>query len=164
MDMHDMNPERACGGCTACCKTHGIQSINKPENAWCVHCDIGKGCRRYETRPQECVDFSCSWRMGLGSEADRPDRSRCVIDVHELPEIGPILVAYELREGAIAKSGLVEAMKRMAMNRRICIWLRHVGQRDHFIYPDGMELTEHVRRDLDVLRARYFTYRSYAKK
>jgi hypothetical protein len=36
-----------------------IPEISKPDNAWCGHCEIGKGCSIYEQRPQMCRDFFC---------------------------------------------------------------------------------------------------------
>jgi hypothetical protein len=70
---------RECGGCTACCDGWLKITIDgepvypgKP----CPH-STGKGCRIYESRPQDpCRQFVCSW-LEKGSafpDAFRPDR------------------------------------------------------------------------------------------
>ena len=52
---------RECGDCTLCCKLPAIKDF-KEGYKWCKHCDIGKGCTTYETRPQPCIDFNCMWK------------------------------------------------------------------------------------------------------
>src|SRR5215475_13720877 len=52
---------RECGGCTLCCKIPRIDEVVKASNEWCRHCDIGKGCKIYGTRPKVCQDFKCWW-------------------------------------------------------------------------------------------------------
>src|SRR5436305_14221849 len=46
-----MNP-RSCGDCTLCCKLLSITELEKPIGKWCPHCEIGKGCKIYDCRPQ----------------------------------------------------------------------------------------------------------------
>jgi hypothetical protein len=73
-------PGRSCGSCTMCCKVLGITELAKPVGKWCSHCDIGKGCKIYDVRPQECQTFHCLW-LTDNRLADhwKPDRSRMVI-------------------------------------------------------------------------------------
>ncbi len=52
---------RICGDCNLCCKIPGVAAVGKKNLTWCPHCDIGKGCRIYDTRPEECRDFRCLW-------------------------------------------------------------------------------------------------------
>ena len=54
-------PGRACGSCTLCCRMLEIGELAKPAGEWCSHCDIGKGCRIYATRPEPCRGFHCGW-------------------------------------------------------------------------------------------------------
>jgi hypothetical protein len=54
-------PGRACGSCTLCCKLMRIDSIPSPADTWCQYCTPGRGCRIYETRPDECRNFFCDW-------------------------------------------------------------------------------------------------------
>ena len=74
---------RACGTCTLCCKLFDIRALDKPQFEWCKHCDIGKGCKIYETRPQECADFVCGYLTdpSLGEEWF-PSKSKIVV-THE---------------------------------------------------------------------------------
>jgi len=73
-----------CGTCTACCRVYAIPEFDKPAGPWCKHCDVGKGCRIYDTRPERCVGFECLW---LASQkhgpaalplALRPDKCKVV--------------------------------------------------------------------------------------
>jgi hypothetical protein len=70
---------RACDACTACCFTHAVIAIGKPGSEWCPHCEIGKGCRIYSDRPEQCREFSCLWLQGWADEQDRPDRLKIVL-------------------------------------------------------------------------------------
>ena len=62
-------PGRQCGACTLCCKVLNIPALNKPENVWCGHCKQGTGCTIYQSRPEVCRDFYCSYRLS----ADIPE-------------------------------------------------------------------------------------------
>ena len=85
-------PGRQCGSCTMCCKVMRIDEIGKPAGLWCAQCDVGKGCRIYETRPGECRGFHCAFlRIAELGEAWRPSQSRIVLAV-ELD--GKRLAAY----------------------------------------------------------------------
>jgi hypothetical protein len=70
---------RSCGDCNLCCKIPGVAALGKKNLTWCAHCDIGKGCRIYETRPDECRSFRCLWLddEGLPPEFD-PRRARFI--------------------------------------------------------------------------------------
>jgi len=73
---------RTCGACTLCCKTMLIEALDKPIGQWCVHCDIGKGCKTYETRPQACRTFRCGWLQDPSMpDSLRPDRSKVILDL-----------------------------------------------------------------------------------
>lgn len=75
-----------CGSCTACCRVFDIPQVQKPAGVWCQHCDIGKGCKIYEARPQPCVEFECLWLLSQKREDPnehlpaslRPDRCKVV--------------------------------------------------------------------------------------
>lgn len=71
---------RSCGPCTLCCKVMGITALQKPRGRWCPQCQPGKGCRAYDSRPDECRSFACLW-LGEGflGEEWRPDRSKLVL-------------------------------------------------------------------------------------
>lgn len=91
-------PGRDCGGCTACCTVLPADdpTLKKQSGVDCAHCDVGAGCRIYETRPQTCRDFFCGWRAlpKLGDEW-RPDRSGVMITL-DGADIPP---GYAIRPG-----------------------------------------------------------------
>lgn len=77
-------PGRSCEGCTLCCKIFGIPELEKPRHEWCAHCEIGKGCRIYETRPASCREFVCGWLIdGTVPEHWRPAKSRMVLTTED---------------------------------------------------------------------------------
>ena len=55
---HHQRERRTCGTCTLCCRVLAVVDIGKPAGAPCAHCAEGKGCRIYDSRPQECRLFS----------------------------------------------------------------------------------------------------------
>jgi len=71
---------RECGSCTLCCKVMGIHALEKPRHVWCDHAMPGRGCAIYETRPEECRTFACTWLLDetLGSEW-KPDKCKMVL-------------------------------------------------------------------------------------
>jgi hypothetical protein len=81
---------RACGTCTACCHVFAVKAVASPQYTWCRECEVGVGCRIYDARPEECRGFYCLWRMGFGTEDDRPDRRGVVLDLQV--EAGEALV------------------------------------------------------------------------
>ncbi len=97
--MRKLEPlaERSCGSCTLCCKLLGVKEtrfdtdskewdelFDKLSNKWCVHCDVGKGCKIYEERPEPCESFQCSWLLGFLGPEFRPDKTRCVYYVGDI--------------------------------------------------------------------------------
>src|SRR5262249_15998523 len=71
---------RTCAGCTLCCKILGISALDKPAAQWCPHCAVGEGCGIYETRPQECRAFHCSYLLDASLSKDwAPKRSRFMV-------------------------------------------------------------------------------------
>ena len=73
-------PGRSCAGCTMCCKIMSVEAIAKPSLKWCPHCDIGKGCKIYDTRPDACRLFYCHYLKegGIG-EHWKPALSRMML-------------------------------------------------------------------------------------
>jgi len=92
---------RTCGGCTACCKTHGVLEIQKMAGVWCPKSALGKGCSVYADRPNECRNFACAWLIGLIDEQYRPDKIKIVPEYRAVTGIGTILWLWEVRKGAI---------------------------------------------------------------
>ncbi len=75
-------PGRSCGSCSMCCKIARIDYFQKPPGQWCPHCNIGKGCGMYETRPKVCRTFFCHWMQNpnLGPEW-KPDKAKMYLCV-----------------------------------------------------------------------------------
>ena len=69
-----------CGTCTACCRVFAIPALNKPAGQWCQHCDIGVGCKIYNSRPQTCVEYECLWLQSQKRDDPRE---------HMRPNCGP---------------------------------------------------------------------------
>jgi len=76
-----------CGECTMCCKIKGIDApdLQKKEFVWCQHCDKGKGCKIYDTRPAPCREYWCVW-LDARSRGEvplslRPDKCKVVMDI-----------------------------------------------------------------------------------
>src|SRR5262245_56261740 len=63
---------RKCGECSLCCKLPRVDDVEKPSWTWCRHCDVGKGCSIYESRPNICREFKCRWL----TDTDLPDEWR----------------------------------------------------------------------------------------
>lgn len=75
---------RECGDCTLCCTLLGIHQLDKAPFQHCFHCEVGKECRIYTRRPEECKDFDCMWLLGATPEELKPSRTHVVLaDVQE---------------------------------------------------------------------------------
>ncbi len=101
---------RECGECNACCKTHAVVELNKPDGKWCTHAAPGKGCAIYGSHPKSCKEFSCAWLMGLGDESERPDKTKFVIDPVNYPGCPPggVVQLWEVTEGALTKGNAMD--------------------------------------------------------
>jgi len=95
---------RSCGECTACCKTHRIEVLQKPQGKWCPHCSIGVGCKIYDQRPEECAEYACEWLKGSGFKSERPDKIGVVVDTMISDDRKEALIrVIEVFEGAIER-------------------------------------------------------------
>ena len=141
-----------CGGCNMCCKIPDIVELSKPRNQWCSHCDIGKGCRIYETRPVPCREFECLWlesqreKQPLPPEL-RPDRCKMM------------LTFAENRRDVLGFCDAPEAWKRPAMLRllRVLAGQGHrvmfsVGQHNFAVDRDRIRPAELSEADAQGVR------------
>ena len=71
--------QRQCSDCTLCCKILGVADLKKPAREYCPHCEINHGCKIYESRPKECVDFRCAWLLGSIPEELKPSKTGVMI-------------------------------------------------------------------------------------
>jgi len=134
-----------CGACTACCKTHEVFEIEKPAGAWCPHCDVGVGCRVYETRPAGCREFQCEWiKSGFG---ERPDHTHAVLDFITEGAFDQLLMIFEAEEGALC-GVYVGAVREQCLcaNIPVCYVYLH-GVRELFL-PNQFVLTDELREQV----------------
>ncbi len=106
---HFTNEPRTCGECTACCWTHNVKEIRKPMRRWCPDCTQGVGCKRYETRPGACKEFSCAWLWGYGPDSDRPDKLG-VVQSADLENWSGVVIA-EFTPGAMDSPRVTEIIR-----------------------------------------------------
>ena len=67
-----------------CCKLLAIPELDKPALRWCAHCDIGTGCKIYDSRPAPCAAFVCGYLTSPGlDERWRPADSKIVLAFDE---------------------------------------------------------------------------------
>jgi Fe-S-cluster containining protein len=89
-----------CGSCTMCCKVLGVKGevrgvpLKKPRAGWCEHCDIGKGCKVYEDRPEVCSTFECMWLSARKQGIEVPDELR--------PDRGGVVFAPSTSDNAFS--------------------------------------------------------------
>ena len=126
MSKHE---ERSCGNCTACCKTHAVFEISKFQGRWCEHCDIGKGCRIYDARPENCKEFRCEWLKGFRK---RPDRTKIVLDFHIEGAMGKLLQMWEVSEGALKRPYAIEIRSECLTNKISVCFLYLDGRKEMF--------------------------------
>lgn len=87
---------RNCDDCAMCCMLFDIPALEKKAGAWCGHCEGRRRCDAYDTRPQECRDFFCHyrldaavpahWKPNLSHMALRSNSSGIAIEVHVDPD------------------------------------------------------------------------------
>ena len=147
------NTARTCGSCTACCKTHMVQELEKPVGTWCTHCDRGKGCAIYATRPVGCKDFACLWLMSIEGEKDLPPhKSGIVPDMQILPTVGPTLVLYEYKAGTFKTSAWAKELraKYLGADKPMAIMYVPVHEPPSLVIIDG----EHQSADVFTLNGK----------
>lgn len=85
-------PARSCDDCAMCCMLFDIPSLEKKAGTWCRHCVGGQRCGAYDTRPQECRDFFCHYRLDADvPEHWKPNRSHMAL---RSDATGAAIVAY----------------------------------------------------------------------
>jgi len=70
-----------CGACTFCCLVLPVPSLDKAAGERCAHCDTGKGCLIWGTKPEECSSFRCAYHQAPKCSPDmRPDNCRVLFE------------------------------------------------------------------------------------
>lgn len=122
---------RSCAGCTMCCKLLSVEPLNKPRQKWCGHCNIGVGCRIYESKPRECSAFHCGYLLNKEvTEAWKPAHCRMVLDFE--PHANRIVIHVD--------SGRIDAWRREPYYSEIKQWaLRASQNQGQVIVWQGMD-------------------------
>jgi hypothetical protein len=67
-----------------CCKLLSIPELDKPQQKWCQHCEIGVGCNIYDEKPPSCSAFYCGYLLNDGiDEHWKPSTSKMVLDFEQ---------------------------------------------------------------------------------
>lgn len=77
-----------------CCKLFRIEELDKPVGEWCRHCDIGRGCRIYDTRPEPCQGFNCGY-LTLPMVGEKWFPAKCRMIVNPSPDGTRIAVVVD---------------------------------------------------------------------
>ena len=88
-----MPKPRSCGQCRACCTSLAIAALDKAMYEPCKHLAEApmKGCSIYETRPQDCREWSCAWLLGQVDDPHlRPDRCGVVMSIRKTERYGNV--------------------------------------------------------------------------
>lgn len=140
--------DRICGTCTACCKTLGVEELNKLPGKPCKHQRGGKGCNTYNDRPKSCREFSCEWLKGFGEENHRPNITKIVLDCRSLEDTddGVILQMWEVENGALNSEYSTQILRFCMENK---FWVSHMlrrGKKKVFLPPGvSPKIIEQVR-------------------
>ena len=135
---------RECGGCTACCTTHGINELQKKPGKPCQFCNEGLGCKVYDHRPRGCREFACEWLKGAFAHEQRPDYCGLVFDLQVargLPNGGKVLVVFEYLSGSLERfrsEGFIEE----TLAAGIFIIFRYLSGRGQFYAPMGRQISQ----------------------
>lgn len=147
--------KRECGGCTACCTTHGINELQKKPGKPCQFCDEGVGCKVYNNRPASCRYFACEWLKGAFGDNKRPDYCGVVFDLQAargLPKGGKVLVAFEYLSGSLDQfrsEGLVEEI----LAAGVFVIFRYLSGRSQFYAPIGLKISQEAFEHLQAKKA-----------
>lgn len=135
--------KRDCGACDACCTLLEISELDKPAGKPCHNLSDAEevvGCCNYDSRPEGCRNWNCSWRMGLGHKAERPDKIGLMFDVTRGAAKFPALVVRETREGAYEEPEAQEMLKRLVEEGNMMILMKDGGARR--VYGPADKLAE----------------------
>lgn len=148
--------DNACGQCNACCRAFAIPDLKKA-GEWCKHCDIGVGCRIYETRPAPCIDFECLWlasqRRMNGMErmklALRPDKCKVMFSATTNPNVISAIPTY----GANLESGLVKELINVIVKGGMSVAVGRYTDKEVRVHsPLGTKMVEMTEPDKNGMR------------
>jgi hypothetical protein len=137
-------PGRTCGTCTLCCKLFDVPDVPKPAGKWCQHCQPGKGCKIYDTRPDTCRKFLCGWLVspGFGPEW-KPERCKLIMQLLVVDDVFWVN-AYvdEAYPAAWQRADIYKRLKQIAagnpaVGNKLNLVVRvQIGRRHIIVLPD----------------------------
>jgi hypothetical protein len=116
-----------------CCKVFRIDDLQKPAGKWCTQCAIGKGCKIYDARPEQCRAFECLWLQDESMPPSwKPETSKIVFSIY--PPTGFIY-------GQVDPSAPY-AWQKDAILKKLCTWSGHLLEdRKHLLIFVGSDAT-----------------------
>lgn len=153
MEQSESDSDRACDGCTLCCKVIRVDVLNKPQWQYCPHCVVGTGCGIHATRPDDCRAWFCEYLMNPGvADYWYPKTSHMVIEVLDDGINAHVYVDPHFPDAwreepyySDLKGSAQEAVKR---NSRITV---HIGTRQIVVFPDRDVEFDRVEADEEVV-------------
>ena len=102
--------KRDCGGCTVCCTILAVNGMTEAGEPCKNQCEAG--CAIYAERPRPCRSFDCLWRLGVGEEDDRPDKSGVMFTPPRFSQMtqGAVSAAMETTAGAAEGPGIAQVI------------------------------------------------------
>jgi hypothetical protein len=76
----------------------------------CVNFEKGKGCKIYDTRPEECATFECLWLSGWIPGNLKPSKTGVVANLN--PGRGLLLHEDEYADAKLSFNGLIDVWTR----------------------------------------------------
>jgi hypothetical protein len=112
-----------------------VGAIEKPAGTACPHLRAENGCGIYPDRPDACRAFACGWLTdATWTDDERPNRLGVIVvsadrgSAFARSAAVPLLVAYELRPGALDSCDAEPLLKRLSRHRLVAL-VRHGWER-----------------------------------
>ena len=126
---------KTCDQCSACCVAFDVGALEKPAGAPCPHLQAESGCKIHPKRPDACRAFACGWLTdAMWTDCERPDRLGVILvpadqgSAFAGSAAVPLLVAYELRPGALDSCDAEPLLNRLSRHRVVAL-VRHGWER-----------------------------------
>lgn len=135
---------RPCGECSACCTTLEVPAVQTKVGEKCQHQREGGGCSIYASRPKDCREYACAWKIGIGSPEQRPDKMGFTITAgHNSLVLHPAWLVHELWKGAAFTPEALDLLQSL-VGPNIVIIMRDARAINRILFPDRR--AEEVRR------------------